>query len=190
MSNQPCECSCCSCVPFWMLRCIYSSTSLCMRCTDDNQCCHSWIVHPHPASPLPSACAVIRLEIYRFVICLVSLVSRPLPEVFDGLGDLLMPAVTPQSTGGSTAGSMGTPVAGGGIAAAPPATPPPTKTIGGDLDSSLANLVGGTADGSFSLLYIPVPDEDLKLTCSCFFFLHLRSWSKEKVSVHFNMWLV
>ncbi|XP_029360574.1 clathrin coat assembly protein AP180 [Echeneis naucrates] len=67
-------------------------------------------------------------------------------SMFGGLGDLLMPAVTPQSTGGSTAGStagsMGTPVTGGGIAAAPPATPTPTKTIGGDLDSSLANLVG------------------------------------------------
>nr|XP_020477234.1 clathrin coat assembly protein AP180 isoform X2 [Monopterus albus] len=67
-------------------------------------------------------------------------------SMFDGLGGLLMPAVTPQSTGGSTAGStagsMGTPVTAGGIAAAPSATPPPTKTIGGDLDSSLANLVG------------------------------------------------
>lgn len=67
--------------------------------------------------------------------------------MFDGLGDLLMPAVTPQSTGGSTAGSTGgsmvTPVAAGGIAGAPPATPPLTKTIGGDLDSSLANLIGG-----------------------------------------------
>ncbi|XP_068999493.1 clathrin coat assembly protein AP180 [Embiotoca jacksoni] len=58
-------------------------------------------------------------------------------SMFGGLGDLLMPAITPQSTGGSTAGStagsMGTPV---------PATPPPSKTIGGDLDSSLANLIG------------------------------------------------
>nr|XP_019946553.1 PREDICTED: clathrin coat assembly protein AP180 isoform X9 [Paralichthys olivaceus] len=63
-------------------------------------------------------------------------------SMFDGLGGLLMPAVTPQSTGGSTAGSMGTPVALGGMAGAPPATPPPTKTIGGDLDSSLANLIG------------------------------------------------
>ncbi|XP_055358897.1 clathrin coat assembly protein AP180 isoform X3 [Betta splendens] len=61
---------------------------------------------------------------------------------FDASSDLLMPAVTPQSTGGSTAGSMGTPVGGGGIAGAPPATPPPTKTVGGDLDSSLANLIG------------------------------------------------
>ncbi|XP_078108070.1 clathrin coat assembly protein AP180 [Sander vitreus] len=64
-------------------------------------------------------------------------------SMFDGLGDLLMPAITPQSTGGSTAGSaagsMGTPVAAGGIAAA---TLPPTKTVGGDLDSSLANLIG------------------------------------------------
>ncbi|XP_030012966.1 clathrin coat assembly protein AP180 isoform X7 [Sphaeramia orbicularis] len=60
-------------------------------------------------------------------------------SMFDGLGDLLMPAVTPQSTGGS----MGTPASAGGLpAAAPPATPPPTKTMAGDLDSSLANLVG------------------------------------------------
>ncbi|XP_068179457.1 clathrin coat assembly protein AP180-like [Antennarius striatus] len=78
-------------------------------------------------------------------------VTAPAPSggfdasMFDGLGDLLMPAVTPQSTGGSAAGStassIGAPVAGG-IAAAPPATPPPSKTIGGDLDSSLANLIG------------------------------------------------
>nr|XP_057908965.1 clathrin coat assembly protein AP180 isoform X2 [Doryrhamphus excisus] len=65
---------------------------------------------------------------------------------FDASSDLLMPAVTPQSTGGSTtgsaAGSMGTPVTMENITAVPPATPPPTKTIGGDLDSSLANLVG------------------------------------------------
>ncbi|XP_077431362.1 clathrin coat assembly protein AP180 isoform X3 [Vanacampus margaritifer] len=65
---------------------------------------------------------------------------------FDASSDLLMAAVTPQSTGGSTtgsaAGSMGTPVTVENIAAAPPATPPPTKTIAGDLDSSLANLVG------------------------------------------------
>lgn len=66
------------------------------------------------------------------------------PQVFGGLGDLLMPAVTPQSTGGSTAGSVGTPGgAVGGMTAAPLATPPSTKTISGDLDSSLANLVGG-----------------------------------------------
>ncbi|CAF96251.1 unnamed protein product [Tetraodon nigroviridis] len=66
--------------------------------------------------------------------------------VLDGLGDLLMPAVTPQSTGGSTtgsmAGSMGTPITPG-VAAVPPATPPPTKTIGGVLDSALDNLIGG-----------------------------------------------
>ncbi|KAM4633716.1 clathrin coat assembly protein AP180-like [Polymixia lowei] len=53
-----------------------------------------------------------------------------------------MPAITPQSTGGSTAGSIGTPATGVGLAAAPPSTPPATKTIGGDLDSSLANLIG------------------------------------------------
>ncbi|XP_077576394.1 clathrin coat assembly protein AP180 isoform X13 [Stigmatopora nigra] len=67
-------------------------------------------------------------------------------SMFDGLGDLLMPAVTPQSTGGSTtgsaAGNIGSTVTVENISAVPPATPPPTKTIGGDLDSSLANLVG------------------------------------------------
>nr|XP_033957960.1 clathrin coat assembly protein AP180 isoform X8 [Pseudochaenichthys georgianus] len=67
-------------------------------------------------------------------------------SMFGGLGDLLMPAITPQSTGGSTAGStagsMGTPVTMGGIAAAPPPTLLPSKTVGGDLDSSLANLIG------------------------------------------------
>uniref|UniRef100_A0A1A7XD86 Clathrin coat assembly protein AP180 n=1 Tax=Iconisemion striatum TaxID=60296 RepID=A0A1A7XD86_9TELE len=73
--------------------------------------------------------------------------SPPVPSGgFDASSDLLMPAVTPQSTGGSTTGStggsMGTPIAAGGISAVPPATPPSTKTIGGDLDSSLANLVG------------------------------------------------
>ncbi|KAL4657447.1 clathrin coat assembly protein AP180 [Arapaima gigas] len=51
-------------------------------------------------------------------------------SVFDGLGDLLMPAMAPQ-------GSTAPPVAVTGLAGAPPA-----KAIGGDLDSSLANLVG------------------------------------------------
>ncbi|MEQ2187812.1 hypothetical protein GOODEAATRI_008462, partial [Goodea atripinnis] len=97
--------------------------------------------------PLP---ALARLCSHKPVITVVSLVSHnacPSPLVFGGLDDLLMPTVTPQSTGGSTAGStagsIGTPIAAGGISAIPPATPPPTKTIGGDLDSSLANLVGG-----------------------------------------------
>ena len=72
--------------------------------------------------------------------------------MFGGLGDLLMPAITPQSTGGSTGGgsvtgSLGTPVSGMGMAAAPPPTPPATKAIVGDLDSSLANLVGGRQCG-------------------------------------------
>ncbi|XP_035528320.1 clathrin coat assembly protein AP180 [Morone saxatilis] len=102
-----------------------------------------------PTPPVPAAVAVVPI---------VPAVPEPATTTpapsggFDasmlgiGLGDLLMPAVTPQSTGGSTAGStagsMGTPVAAGGIATAPPATPPPGKTIGGDLDSSLANLIG------------------------------------------------
>uniref|UniRef100_A0A1A8NG36 Clathrin coat assembly protein AP180 n=1 Tax=Nothobranchius pienaari TaxID=704102 RepID=A0A1A8NG36_9TELE len=88
-----------------------------------------------PTPPVPAA---------RTSAELVS--STPVPSGgFDASSDLLMPAVTPQSTGGSTSGStggsMGTPIAAGGTSAIPPATPPPTKTIG-DLDSSLANLVG------------------------------------------------
>nr|XP_029485100.1 clathrin coat assembly protein AP180-like isoform X1 [Oncorhynchus nerka] len=67
-------------------------------------------------------------------------------SVFGGLGDLLMPAITPQSTGGSV-GSTGSgggntkvaPAVGGGMAGATAIKRP---SIGGDLDSSLANLVG------------------------------------------------
>eukprot|EP00066_Takifugu_rubripes_P014385 XP_011603651.1 PREDICTED: clathrin coat assembly protein AP180 [Takifugu rubripes] len=98
---------------------------------------------PFPAAPVPAAVAAAPL---------VPAATDPLPSaqappggfnasMFDGLGDLLMPAVTPQSTGGSTAGSMGTPMTPG-IAAVPPATPPPGKTIGGVLDSALDNLIG------------------------------------------------
>ncbi|KAG5847166.1 hypothetical protein ANANG_G00123140 [Anguilla anguilla] len=47
--------------------------------------------------------------------------------VFDGLGELLMPAVTPQGPGAATS---------------------PGKAIGGDLDSSLANLVGNLGMGN------------------------------------------
>ncbi|XP_056236993.1 clathrin coat assembly protein AP180 isoform X7 [Seriola aureovittata] len=105
---------------------------------------------PSPTPPVPAAVAAV--PIVPALAAPEPVTATPAPSggfdasMFDGLGDLLMPAITPQSTGGSTAGStagsMGTPIAGGGIAAAPPATPPPTKTIGGDLDSSLANLVG------------------------------------------------
>lgn len=94
-------------------------------------------------------------DLHVVVYLMSDLHSHPL-QVLDGLGDLLMPSVTPQSTGGSTAGStagsMGTPVGVGGVAAAPPATPPPTKTTGGDLDSSLANLIGGGEQLSMSEL--------------------------------------
>ncbi|XP_072558649.1 clathrin coat assembly protein AP180-like isoform X2 [Paramormyrops kingsleyae] len=51
-------------------------------------------------------------------------------SVFDGLGNMLAPALTPQGPGAPL-------MAGGGMAAAAPAKP-----ISGDLDSSLANLVG------------------------------------------------
>ncbi|XP_016893536.1 LOW QUALITY PROTEIN: clathrin coat assembly protein AP180 [Cynoglossus semilaevis] len=93
---------------------------------------------PSPTPPVPAA-----------VPAAEPATTTPAPSggfdasMFGGLGDLLMPAVTPQSTGGSTAGSVGTPGgAVGGMTAAPLATPPSTKTISGDLDSSLANLVG------------------------------------------------
>uniref|UniRef100_A0A8D0DAV4 Synaptosome associated protein 91 n=1 Tax=Sander lucioperca TaxID=283035 RepID=A0A8D0DAV4_SANLU len=116
------------------------------------------------------------------------LFSKKYDWMFDGLGDLLMPAITPQSTGGSTAGSaagsMGTPVAAGGIAAA---TPPPTKTVGGDLDSSLANLIGGRLQPCWSSI-ISVPNKYLNRNVTCsFVFLLFRPWSKEKVSVCLKM---
>ncbi|XP_061529809.1 clathrin coat assembly protein AP180 isoform X6 [Phycodurus eques] len=99
---------------------------------------------PSPTPPVPAVPMVpATVEPARIIPALSGGFDA---SMFDGLGDLLMPAVTPQSTGGSTAGSaagsMGTPVTVESIAAAPPATPPPTKTIAGDLDSSLANLVG------------------------------------------------
>ncbi|KAL7842938.1 hypothetical protein SRHO_G00246270 [Serrasalmus rhombeus] len=80
--------------------------------------------------------------------------------VFDGLGDLLMPTITPQSTGGTPMAAAGVPVA---PAVAPAAMPtmmptmmpamvptaaPPPKAISDDLDSSLANLVGNLGMGN------------------------------------------
>ncbi|XP_042597238.1 clathrin coat assembly protein AP180-like isoform X4 [Cyprinus carpio] len=80
-------------------------------------------------------------------------------SVFDGLGDLLMPAITPQSTGGTPMAAASMPLAPGIVPTAGPTMAPamvptmaPTmapaaaaqliKPIGGDLDSSLASLVG------------------------------------------------
>ncbi|XP_014872956.1 clathrin coat assembly protein AP180 isoform X10 [Poecilia latipinna] len=101
---------------------------------------------PTPTPPVPAAASVVPIAPTAVVSEPASAMPAPSggfdASMFGGLGDLLMPVVTPQSTGGSTAGSTGTPSAPGGISALPPATPPPTKTIGGDLDSSLANLVG------------------------------------------------
>lgn len=88
------------------------------------------------------------------------LFSLPTP-VFDGLEDLLMPAITPQSTGGTPMAAVSTPLAPGIVPTAGPTMAPamapamvptlapvaaaqPIKPIGGDLDSSLANLVGST----------------------------------------------
>lgn len=86
-------------------------------------------------------------------------------SVFDVLGDLLMPAITPQSTGGTPMAAASTPLTPGIVpiagltmvpAMAPAMTPTmapsaaaqPIKPIGGDLDSSLANLVGNLGMGS------------------------------------------
>uniref|UniRef100_A0A9J8B691 Clathrin coat assembly protein AP180 n=1 Tax=Cyprinus carpio carpio TaxID=630221 RepID=A0A9J8B691_CYPCA len=86
-------------------------------------------------------------------------------SVFDGLEDLLMPAITPQSTGGTPMAAGSTPLTPGIVpttgptmtpAMAPAMTPTiaptaaaqPTKPIGGDLDVSLANLVGNLGVGS------------------------------------------
>nr|XP_046254324.1 clathrin coat assembly protein AP180 isoform X10 [Scatophagus argus] len=101
---------------------------------------------PSPSPPVHAAVATVPIVPASAETATTSAPSGGFDaSMFDGLGDLLMPTVTPQSTGGSTAGSTagstGTPIAAG-IAAAPPATPPPSKTIGGDLDSSLANLIG------------------------------------------------
>ncbi|XP_062278588.1 clathrin coat assembly protein AP180 isoform X2 [Scomber scombrus] len=101
---------------------------------------------PCPTPPVPAAVSIVP------IVPIVPTAAEPATitpapsggfdaSMFGGLGDLLMPAITPQSTGGSTTGSTSGSI-GGGIAAAPPATPPATKTIGGDLDSSLANLIG------------------------------------------------
>ncbi|XP_076837174.1 clathrin coat assembly protein AP180 isoform X6 [Brachyhypopomus gauderio] len=77
-------------------------------------------------------------------------------SVFDGLGDLLMPAITPQSTGGTPISATGAPTSPPVVLpAAPtmmptmmPTAAPPPKAIGSDLDSSLANLVGNLGMGS------------------------------------------
>lgn len=82
-----------------------------------------------------------------------------LMPVFDGLGDLLMPAITPQSTGGTPMSATSMPLAPGIVPTVGPTMAPamapamaptmapvlaaqPIKPIGGDLDTSLANLVG------------------------------------------------
>ncbi|XP_042628746.1 clathrin coat assembly protein AP180-like isoform X3 [Cyprinus carpio] len=84
---------------------------------------------------------------------------------FDASEDLLMPAITPQSTGGTPMAAASTPLTPGIVpttgptmtpAMAPAMTPTiaptaaaqPTKPIGGDLDVSLANLVGNLGVGS------------------------------------------
>lgn len=58
--------------------------------------------------------------------CFESLIDRLLffPPAFGGLGDMLMPAMAPQ------------PAAGAPMAASP------VKPVGGDLDSTMANLAG------------------------------------------------
>ncbi|XP_016397372.1 clathrin coat assembly protein AP180-like isoform X2 [Sinocyclocheilus rhinocerous] len=86
-------------------------------------------------------------------------------SVFDGLGELLIPAITPQSTGGTPMAAASTPLTPGIVPTtgptmapamapamaptmAPTAAAQPIKPIGGDLDFSLANLVGNLGVGS------------------------------------------
>ncbi|XP_056114477.1 clathrin coat assembly protein AP180 isoform X2 [Rhinichthys klamathensis goyatoka] len=83
---------------------------------------------------------------------------------FDTSGDLLMPAITPQSTGGTPMAATSIPLTPGIVPTAGPAMAPamapamvptmapvaaaqPIKPIGGDLDTSLANLVGNLGVG-------------------------------------------
>ncbi|KAK7157949.1 hypothetical protein R3I93_009218 [Phoxinus phoxinus] len=83
---------------------------------------------------------------------------------FDTSGDLLMPAITPQSTGGTPMAATSMPLIPGIVPTAVPALAPamapamvptmapvaaaqPIKPIGGDLDTSLANLVGNLGVG-------------------------------------------
>lgn len=99
----------------------------------------------------------------------------PIP-VFDGLGDLLMPAITPQSTGGTPMAAASTPLTPGIVPTAgptmvlamtpimaPTAAAQPIKPIGGDLDSSLANLVGSTygVRMDWVILHTIIADSDL-----------------------------
>ncbi|XP_048008932.1 clathrin coat assembly protein AP180 isoform X3 [Megalobrama amblycephala] len=84
---------------------------------------------------------------------------------FDASGDLLMPAITPQSTGGTPMSATSMPLAPGIVPTVGPTMAPamapamaptmaplpaaqPIKPIGGDLDTSLANLVGNLGVGS------------------------------------------
>ncbi|XP_061772406.1 clathrin coat assembly protein AP180 isoform X2 [Nerophis ophidion] len=101
---------------------------------------------PSPTPPMPAAVPAVPMVPATAAVPEPASTTPAPSGGFDASSDLLMPAVTPQSTGGSTtgsaAGSMGTPVTMENIMVAPPATPPPTKTIAGDLDSSLANLIG------------------------------------------------
>ncbi|XP_016397375.1 clathrin coat assembly protein AP180-like isoform X4 [Sinocyclocheilus rhinocerous] len=84
---------------------------------------------------------------------------------FDTSGELLIPAITPQSTGGTPMAAASTPLTPGIVPTtgptmapamapamaptmAPTAAAQPIKPIGGDLDFSLANLVGNLGVGS------------------------------------------
>nr|XP_015211592.1 PREDICTED: clathrin coat assembly protein AP180 isoform X6 [Lepisosteus oculatus] len=96
----------------------------------------SGFMAPSPAGPAPAAAvsapAQNNLLQTNFDAAFGSTPAAPSgssfdASVFDGLGDLLMPTMTPQGQV-----SMGTPMGGAQS----------SKVLGGDLDSSLANLVG------------------------------------------------
>uniref|UniRef100_A0A4W4F9J5 Uncharacterized protein n=1 Tax=Electrophorus electricus TaxID=8005 RepID=A0A4W4F9J5_ELEEL len=100
-------------IVLWMsFTLIHISLSLCLLYPPDSFIAPA----PAPTSPPKAETPVVDLlGMHHAHLCV------HMSAVFDGLGDLLMPAITPQSTA------------------------PPPKAIGSDLDSSLANLVGSTS---------------------------------------------
>nr|XP_015211569.1 PREDICTED: clathrin coat assembly protein AP180 isoform X2 [Lepisosteus oculatus] len=91
----------------------------------------SGFMAPSPAGPAPAAAvsapAQNNLLQTNFDAAFGSTPAAPSGSSFDASGDLLMPTMTPQGQV-----SMGTPMGGAQS----------SKVLGGDLDSSLANLVG------------------------------------------------
>ncbi len=71
---------------------------------------------------------VVILLLFKIKLTVYS--SLPL-KAFDGLGDMLMPAMAPQAAG----------------------APSPVKPMGGNLDSAMANMASSTFPSHFPLVY-------------------------------------